>query len=88
MAIGARARPGDEPEPGPRLVAASAAKELAALATVEPDARLAWYGPPMRAGNAAIARLMETWAHGQDIVDALESAGHRPIACSESPNSG
>ncbi|CAN5205704.1 TIGR03084 family metal-binding protein [soil metagenome] len=48
------------------------AKELAALATVEPDARLAWYGPPLRAGNAAIARLMETWAHGQDIVDALE----------------
>lgn len=47
------------------------AQELAALATVEPDARLAWYGPPMKAGNAAAARLMETWAHGQDIVDAL-----------------
>lgn len=47
------------------------AKELAAFATVTPDARLAWYGPPMKAGNAAAARLMETWAHGQDIVDAL-----------------
>lgn len=30
-----------------------------------------WYGPPMSATSMATARLMETWAHGQDIVDAL-----------------
>jgi uncharacterized protein (TIGR03084 family) len=39
--------------------------------SVEPETRLAWYGPPMKAENAIRARLMETWAHGQDIADAL-----------------
>ncbi|MFE0174198.1 TIGR03084 family metal-binding protein [Streptomyces sp. NPDC059002] len=33
--------------------------------------RLPWYGPPMAAPSMATARLMETWAHGQDIADAL-----------------
>ncbi len=33
--------------------------------------RLSWYGPDMSAISFATARLMETWAHGQDIVDAL-----------------
>jgi uncharacterized protein (TIGR03084 family) len=36
-----------------------------------PDARLPWYGPPMSAASSVTARLMETWAHGQDVVDAL-----------------
>lgn len=44
---------------------------LEALADVDPAARLPWYGPPMSAHSFAVARLMETWAHGQDIVDAL-----------------
>ncbi len=35
------------------------------------DERIPWYGPPMRARSFIIARIMETWAHGQDIVDAL-----------------
>ncbi len=35
------------------------------------DDRLEWYGPPMSAMSFATARLMETWAHGQDVVDAL-----------------
>jgi uncharacterized protein (TIGR03084 family) len=34
-------------------------------------ARLPWYGPPMSAMSFATARLMETWAHGQDVVDAV-----------------
>ena len=34
--------------------------------------RLPWYGPPMSALSFATARLMETWAHGQDVADALE----------------
>lgn len=33
--------------------------------------RLPWYGPDMSAASSATARLMETWAHGQDIADAL-----------------
>jgi uncharacterized protein (TIGR03084 family) len=33
--------------------------------------RLPWYGPPMSALSFATARLMETWAHGQDVVDTL-----------------
>jgi uncharacterized protein (TIGR03084 family) len=44
---------------------------LDALASRGPDDRLPWYGPPMRAESSAAARLMETWAHGQDVVDAL-----------------
>jgi len=42
------------------------------LGPLDPSARLAWYGPPMSARSFATARLMETWAHGQDIVDGLE----------------
>ncbi|MEV0258380.1 TIGR03084 family metal-binding protein [Streptomyces sp. NPDC050732] len=33
--------------------------------------RLPWYGPPMAVPSMATARLMETWAHGQDVADAL-----------------
>jgi uncharacterized protein (TIGR03084 family) len=39
--------------------------------TLEPGARIPWFGPAMSAVSFATARLMETWAHGQDIVDAL-----------------
>lgn len=34
-------------------------------------ARFPWYGPAMSANSLATARLMETWAHGQDVADAL-----------------
>ncbi|MFK8912805.1 TIGR03084 family metal-binding protein, partial [Streptomyces sp. YS-3] len=34
-------------------------------------ARFPWYGPPMSAASMATGRLMETWAHGQDVWDAL-----------------
>jgi uncharacterized protein (TIGR03084 family) len=44
---------------------------LSALATVPEGARLPWYGPPMSLRSFTTARLMETWAHGQDVVDAL-----------------
>ncbi|GLV81940.1 TIGR03084 family protein [Streptomyces lavendulae subsp. lavendulae] len=43
----------------------------AALTAASPDARFPWYGPPMKAASMASARLMETWAHGQDVADAL-----------------
>ncbi|WP_189313366.1 TIGR03084 family metal-binding protein [Streptomyces brasiliensis] len=43
----------------------------AALRSAPPGARFPWYGPPMSAASMATARLMETWAHGLDIADAL-----------------
>jgi len=33
--------------------------------------RVAWYGPSMSLASSITARIMETWAHGQDIADAL-----------------
>jgi len=44
---------------------------LDALIPLARKARLRWYGPPLSALSFATARLMETWAHGQDVVDAL-----------------
>lgn len=44
---------------------------LEAFSGIDPDVRLPWYGPPMRARSALVARLMETWAHGTDVADAL-----------------
>lgn len=43
-----------------------------ALAAVPDGQKLPWYGPPMSTASMATARLMETWAHGQDVADALE----------------
>ncbi|MDL4820974.1 TIGR03084 family metal-binding protein [Actinomadura opuntiae] len=42
-----------------------------ALAALPAGARLPWFGPPMSVPSMATARLMETWAHGEDIADAL-----------------
>jgi len=42
-----------------------------ALRAAPPGARFPWYGPPMSAASMATARLMETWAHGLDVADAL-----------------
>lgn len=44
---------------------------LAAAGTLSEQARLPWYGPSMGAVSFLTARLMETWAHGQDVADAL-----------------
>ena len=44
---------------------------IEALAPLDPKDRLPWYGPPMSARSFVTARLMETWAHGQDIYDIL-----------------
>lgn len=44
---------------------------VSALAALDPKARLAWYGPPMSARSFASARIMESWAHGQDIWDVV-----------------
>jgi uncharacterized protein (TIGR03084 family) len=42
-----------------------------ALLAVPPGVKVPWFGPPMSAASMATARLMETWAHGQDVADAL-----------------
>ncbi len=42
-----------------------------ALAAVPAGVKLPWFGPPMSGASMATARLMETWAHGQDVADAL-----------------
>jgi uncharacterized protein (TIGR03084 family) len=44
---------------------------LAAFAGLDPSARVPWFGPPMSVASSVTARLMETWAHGQDIADTL-----------------
>lgn len=60
--------------PGPELrnwLLRARQELIAALAAVDPARRLPWYGPDMSAASSVTARLMETWAHGQDIADAL-----------------
>ena len=44
---------------------------LRVLRHADPSLRVPWYGPPMAVASFTTARLMETWAHGQDVVDAL-----------------
>ena len=47
-------------------------KELAvAAASLSNQARVIWYGPSMGSKSFLTARLMEVWAHGQDIVDTV-----------------
>lgn len=45
---------------------------LDVLEKCSPKDRLPWYGPSMSALSFATARLMETWAHGQDVFDTLK----------------
>jgi uncharacterized protein (TIGR03084 family) len=49
----------------------SRARLLETFSQADPATRAPWYGPSMSAASSATARLMETWAHGQDIADAL-----------------
>ncbi|MGW4335892.1 TIGR03084 family metal-binding protein [Rhodococcus koreensis] len=58
---------------------------LETFAEAGPRDRAPWYGPDMSVASSVTARLMETWAHGQDIYDALNvvhpsSPGLRSIA--------
>jgi len=41
------------------------------LAAAPPDDRLPWLGTTMKPAAMATARLMETWAHGLDVAEAL-----------------
>ncbi len=50
-----------------------------ALLAVADDRKLPWFGPPMSAASMTTARLMETWAHGLDVADAV-GVTRRPTA--------
>jgi uncharacterized protein (TIGR03084 family) len=44
---------------------------VAAGRRADPGTRVPWYGPEMTVASTLTARIMETWAHGQDVADAL-----------------
>ena len=47
-------------------------EQLAAtLMALPPKSRLPWFGTEMNPLSTATGRIMETWAHGQDIADCL-----------------
>lgn len=41
------------------------------FADADPKARVPWAGPDMSVRSSITARLMETWAHGQEVYDQL-----------------
>ena len=45
---------------------------LASFEGLDPNERIAWYGPAMKPASFISARIMETWAHAQDVADALD----------------
>lgn len=47
------------------------ADTLAALRARAPDDRVPWVVGDMKVPSFATARLMETWAHGRDVADAV-----------------
>ena len=66
-------------------ISAARARLLDAFGADDPKRRLPWFGPNMSVASSATARLMETWAHGQDVYDAVgiahpPSPGLRSIA--------
>jgi uncharacterized protein (TIGR03084 family) len=44
---------------------------LEVFAELDGKARVPWFGPDMSVTSSATARLMETWAHGQDVGDTF-----------------
>jgi uncharacterized protein (TIGR03084 family) len=53
------------------------ARFAAEVGAADPATRITWYGPDMSLASMITARLMETWAHGQDIRDEF---GVPPLA--------
>lgn len=42
-----------------------------ALLSVPEGEKVPWFGPPMSPASMATARIMETWAHGHDVAEAV-----------------
>ncbi len=53
---------------------------VSALNGLDVSTRVPWYGPDMSVASALTARVMETWAHGQDVADALGATRRPTIA--------
>ena len=47
------------------------ARLLGAFRDLDPKARVPWFGPPMSVASSLTARIMETWAHAQDVYDTV-----------------
>lgn len=71
--VEATTQAGASHSPGELLVRwrSGRASLAAALAEVRDGTKLPWFGTQMTAASMATGRLMETWAHGQDVADAL-----------------
>jgi uncharacterized protein (TIGR03084 family) len=44
---------------------------IAAFRELDPSVRVPWFGPAMSAASSLTARIMETWAHAQDVYDTV-----------------
>ncbi|GGH62674.1 maleylpyruvate isomerase family mycothiol-dependent enzyme [Frigidibacter albus] len=55
---------------------AGTSKLATALRGTDPARRVPWAGQTMSARSLASARLMETWAHGQEVFDEFGVARH------------
>jgi uncharacterized protein (TIGR03084 family) len=60
-------------------LASSRAALVQAYKEADPAVRLPWYGLDFSVAASITGRLMETWAHGQDIADCL-GASRRPTS--------
>ncbi|MFR9806014.1 TIGR03084 family metal-binding protein [Pseudonocardia sp. RS010] len=49
----------------------SRARLVETFAAFDPGTRVPWFGPPMSVASSLTARIMETWAHGQDVADTV-----------------
>lgn len=60
--------------PGAELLAwfdAARTRLISAFRPLDAGLRVPWFGPPMSAASSLTARIMETWAHGQDVADTV-----------------
>jgi uncharacterized protein (TIGR03084 family) len=69
--VGTAAVAGATASPAAILARWDAARTGLGAALDRAEGRLPWFGPPMSPGSMATARLMETWAHGLDVYEAL-----------------
>jgi len=63
-----------DPDLGPRLRTRwydAHRRLLAAFRAGHPRDRMPWVGPPLSLRTAATSRIMEIWAHGEDILTAI-----------------
>lgn len=73
---------GEAPPDGPSTFVhwqETAERFLRAARAADPASRVPWYGPPMRPASMVSARIMETWAHAEDVAEALH-VEHPPTA--------